>query len=249
MPETGDDGFERVHTGVPGLDRMLSGGLIRDTITAIVGTYGTGKSTFATHFIWEGLINGETAIYISLEGSEDAIVGNMAQRGWAIEKYRNTSFFVLKLDPTNFNLSINSIRNELPLLIRKFSATRLVFDPISLFEDLFDSDAVRRYEMFRFAEMLRDQQCTMVVTSETDKDNPFSSRHGLIEYLVDTVILLRYIRSNELADVHLALEVVKMRLSAHSREIRPYTIAGDGVHMLTNGTLAEWKEKRRLAYE
>jgi KaiC/GvpD/RAD55 family RecA-like ATPase len=63
-----------------------------------------------------------------------------------------------------------------------------------------------------------------MMTSETNSDNVFSSRHGLIEYLADTVILLRYVRSSDLTDVYLALEVVKMRMSSHSREIKPYAI-------------------------
>jgi KaiC/GvpD/RAD55 family RecA-like ATPase len=83
--------------------------------------------------------------------------------------------------------------------------------------------------MFRFVESMRDQKCTIMMTSETDKDNPFSSRHALIEYLADTVILLRYVRPSDLTDVHLALEVVKMRMSAHSREIKPYEIQQDQV--------------------
>jgi KaiC domain protein len=228
-----DHGIPRISTGIAGLDGMLSGGLVRGSIAALVGAYGTGKTTFALQFIWDGLLQGETAIYISPEESEESIVRYMMAKGWDIEPYRNSSFFVLKLDPTNFNLSINTIRNELPPLIQKFSATRLVFDPISLFEDLFESDTARRYEMYRFIELLRDQHCTMMMTSETARDDPFSSRHNLIEYLVDTVILLRYVRPDDRARVHLALEVVKMRHSAHSREIRPYEIGDDRIDVLS----------------
>jgi len=83
--------------------------------------------------------------------------------------------------------------------------------------------------MFRFIEGLRDRNCTILMTPETDRDNVFSSRHGLIEYLSDTVILLRYVRPSDLSDVHLALEVVKMRMSAHSREIKPYELQQDQV--------------------
>jgi KaiC domain protein len=228
---------ERVRMGIDGLDEMLSGGLIKGSFAAIVGTYGTGKTTFALQFIWEGLIRGETAIYISLEESEESIVRYMRVKGWDIDQYRNTSFFVLKLDPTNFNLSINSIRNDLPPLIQKYNAKRVVFDPISLFEDLFDTDSARRHELFRFVDMLRSEDCTVLMTSEADKDNQYSSRHNLIEYLVDTVILLRYIRSQESSQVHLALEVVKMRLSAHSREIKPYEILSDRVNVYSEANV------------
>jgi len=220
---------ERMKVGIIGLDDMLGGGLIPASICAIIGTYGTGKTTFALQFIWEGLKKGEHIIYISLEEREERIYDYMLQKGWDVKPFMNKSLFVIKLDPTDFNLANNRIKNELPRLIRQVNAHRVVIDPISLFEDLFDSDSIRRQEMFRFVESMRDQKCTIMMTSETDKDNPFSSRHALIEYLADTVILLRYVRPSDLTDVHLALEVVKMRMSAHSREIKPYEIQQDQV--------------------
>ena len=183
---------ERMKVGILGLDEMLGGGLIPASICAIIGTYGTGKTTFSLQFIWEGLKKGEHIIYISLEEREERIIEYMLQKGWDIKPFLNKSLFILKLDPTDFNVANNRIKNELPKLIKRVNANRVVIDPISLFEDLFDSDVVRRQEMFRFVEGMRDQKCTIMMTSETDKDNPFSSRHALIEYLADTVILLRY---------------------------------------------------------
>jgi KaiC domain protein len=196
---------ERVKVGIVGLDDMLGGGLIAGSICSLIGTYGTGKTTFSLEFVWEGLKKGESIIYISLEEREERILLYMRQKGWDVEPFLNKSLFVIKLDPTDFNLANNRIKNELPRLIEKVKASRVVIDPISLFEDLFTSDSERRQEMFRFIEGLRDKQCTIMMTSETDRDNVFSSRHALIEYLSDTVILLRYVRPSYLTDVHLAL--------------------------------------------
>jgi KaiC domain protein len=220
---------ERVNVGITGLDDMLGGGLIPKSICAIIGTYGTGKTTFSLEFVWDGLKKGEHVIYISLEEREERIVGYMKMKGWDVTPYLNKALYVIKLDPTDFNLANNRIKNELPNLISEVNASRVVIDPISLFEDLFQTDSERRQEMFRFIEGVRDKPCTLMMTSETDKDNVFSSRHALIEYLADTVILLRYIRPSDLTDVHLALEVVKMRMSSHSREIKPYEIMQDQV--------------------
>ncbi|MGA2919028.1 KaiC domain-containing protein [Methanoregula sp.] len=220
---------ERVKMGIMGLDDMLGGGLISGSICSIIGTYGTGKTTFSLEFAWDGLKKGENVIYISLEEREERIVSYMQQKGWDVTPYLNKSLYVIKLDPTDFNLANNRIKNELPKLIEEVKAHRVVIDPISLFEDLFTTDFERRQEMFRFIEGLRDKKCTIMMTSETDRDNVFASRHALIEYLSDTVILLRYVRPSDLTDVHLALEVVKMRMSAHSREIKPYELMQDQV--------------------
>ncbi len=220
---------KRVNVGIVGLDDMLGGGLIPESICAVIGTYGTGKTTFSLEFVWDGLKKDEKVIYISLEEREERIIEYMRLKGWDVAPFLNKALYVIKLDPTDFNLANNRIKNELPKLIEEVGATRVVIDPISLFEDLFSTDSERRREMFHFIEGLRDKKCTIMMTSETDKDNVFSSRHGLIEYLSDTVILLRYVRPSDLTDVHLALEVVKMRMSSHSREIKPYEIQQDQV--------------------
>lgn len=228
---------ERVKLGIAGLDDMLGGGLIPGSICAVIGTYGTGKTTYSLNFIWAGLVNDENVIYISLEEGKDRIRKYMEQKGWDVDRFIDKKLHILKLDPTDFNLANNKIKNELPLLINELKATRVVIDPVSLFEDLFDTDAVRRQEMFRFVEGLRDRNCTILMTSETNIQYPFSSRHGLIEYLSDTVIVLRYVRPSELTDVHLALEVVKMRMSAHSREIKPYDIMQDHVEVYSEANV------------
>lgn len=223
--------LNRVKVGIEGLDQMMDGGLVPGSITAIIGSYGTGKTSFALQFLWSGVLLGEHTIYISLEEREERIYEYMSQKGWDYKQYMNQFITVLKLDPSDFNLAISQIKNELPELIRSLGASRVVIDPISLFEDLFESNAMRRQEMFRFVEVLHDQQCTVVMTSETDQDNPYASRHNLIEYLCDTVIILRYVRPSDLTEVHLALEVVKMRLSSHSREIKPYEIQQDQIRV------------------
>jgi KaiC domain protein len=220
---------ERVKIGIEGLDDMMGGGLIPQSICVIIGTYGTGKTTFSLNFIREGLENNENVIYISLEESKARIRTYMEQKGWKPDDYLDKSLHILKLDPTDFNLANNRIKKELPGLIEELKATRVVIDPISLFEDLFATDSERRQEMYRFAEGIRDKHCTILMTSETHRDNMFASRHGLIEYLADTVILLRYVRPSDMTNVHLALEVVKMRMSSHSREIKPYDISQDKI--------------------
>jgi KaiC/GvpD/RAD55 family RecA-like ATPase len=76
-----------------------------------------------------------------------------------------------------------------------------------------------------------------LLTSEADKINQFSSRYNLIEYLSDTVILLRYARGEEISDIHLVIEVVKMRMSTHSREVKPYEILKDSVMVYTEANV------------
>ncbi len=223
--------------GIKGLDEMLSGGLIEGTVSSIIGAYGTGKTNFAQYYIWQGLIQGQSALYITLEERTSRILGYMENKGWDVSQYLDSTFTIVNLDPSDFNLAINSVKNELPTLIKKTGAHRVVIDPVSLFEDLFHDDATRRREMMRFLESLRDLNCTSLLISEADKTNTFASKYNLIEYLSDTVILLKYARGEDANDVHLAIEVVKMRMSQHSREVKPYEIHQDSVTVYTEATV------------
>lgn len=223
--------------GIQGLDEMLSGGLIEGTVSSIIGAYGTGKTNFAQYYIWQGLAQGQNALYITLEERTSRILGYMENKGWDVSQYLDSTFTIINLDPSDFNLAINSVKNELPTLIKKTGAHRVVIDPVSLFEDLFDDDATRRREMMRFLESLRDLNCTSLLISEADKINIFSSKYNLIEYLSDTVILLKYARGGDATDVHLAIEVVKMRMSQHSREVKPFEIHQDSVTVYTEATV------------
>ncbi len=219
----------RIKLGIEGLDEMLGGGLVKNSVTGIIGTYGTGKTTFAINFIFEGLRDGETCILISLDERAEMLKESIRRRGYDLDAYLDKTFFLIKLDPTDFTLAVNSIKNEIPDLIRETKASRVVIDPISLFEGLLPDEASRRLEMFKFVERMRDEDCTFVMTSETDTQIPYASKYGLVEYLVDCVVLLRYVRTSDLSGTHLAVEVVKMRRSQHSREIKPYEIQPDDV--------------------
>ena len=52
--------------GVPGLDDILSGGLIRNRQYLFEGTPGSGKTTLALQFLLEGAGQGEKGLYITL---------------------------------------------------------------------------------------------------------------------------------------------------------------------------------------
>ncbi|HEX59990.1 MAG TPA: KaiC domain-containing protein [Methanomicrobia archaeon] len=225
--------MRRLSTGIEGLDEMLGGGIPEGHIVCVLGTYGTGKTTLALQFTYAGLVNDEKCIFISFESDERELVLSGKNYGMDLERYLKKSLMVVKLSPTSFKASIERIESELPALIRAFGAQRIVVDSITLFEMLFEDDAARRSALFKFCATLKELGVTAVLTAEADKDNPSVSRYGLVEYAADGVILLRYIRSNAMTPTTLAIEVVKMRNTWHSREVKPYDITSEGIKVHT----------------
>lgn len=61
---------ELVTTGIAGLDDILRGGFTAGRMHLISGRPGTGKTTFALHFIAAGIRSGERTLYITVGGGE-----------------------------------------------------------------------------------------------------------------------------------------------------------------------------------
>lgn len=217
-------------TGIQGLDELLNGGVPEKHMIAVIGGMGTGKTTLALQFLMNGLKNGEKAVYISLEEQEAEIKESANSYGWDIQHYiDNGTLALIRLDPNDIKTTLTRIKSELPGLIKRFGATRLVLDSVTLFEMMFNDDAERRINLFELSSLLKDTGVTAMVTSEADKKYFYASRYNLVEYISDGVIILRYVRPDELRDVKLAAEVVKMRRHKHSRSIKPYDITNDGL--------------------
>ena len=224
-----DSDIPRIDVGIEGLDRMIQGGIPRRHLIVAIGSAGTGKTTFGLQFLHHGLESGENCVFITLEQSHDAIMDTANDRSWGFDAYEeNNQLAVVDLDPVEMANSLDNIRGELPGLIEDFDADRLVLDSVSLLEMMYDNPAKRRTEVFDFTRSLKAAGVTTMLTSEASEDNPYASRHGIIEYLTDAVFVLQYVRS-ETRETRLAVEIQKIRNANHSRETKPYEITMDGI--------------------
>ncbi|HKZ64676.1 MAG TPA: ATPase domain-containing protein [Thermoplasmata archaeon] len=67
----------KIPTGVPGLDRMLHGGLIPNRPYIVSGPLGSGKTTMIMQFLLEGIAGGERALIVALDEPPNEIRANM----------------------------------------------------------------------------------------------------------------------------------------------------------------------------
>jgi KaiC domain protein len=232
-----DSEIPRIDLGIEGLDEMVLGGVPERSLLVAIGAAGTGKTTFGLQFLHQGLRNGEKGVYITLEEDREAVLRAAEEKGWPFEEYVDEDrLAVVDLDPIEMANSLASIRNDLPRLVREFDAERLVLDSVSLLEMMYDDQAERRTEVFDFTKSLKDAGVTTMLTSEANENNPYSSRHGIIEYLTDGVFVLQYVRS-EFRETRLAVEIQKIRNANHSRETKPYEITNEGISVYQQASI------------
>ena len=225
-------GIEKVKTGIEGLDEMLFGGIPIGSTVVVMGSFGTGKTTFGLQFLSQGLAEGEKGIYISLEEDRESILADAEAHGWDLRsKLNEKQLEIVKLEPNDAKVTIQRIKSELPDFIKKFGASRIVIDSVSLLNLLFDTDHDRRTNLFNLSQMVKRTGATLIMTAEVKDDNPFASRDGLIEYVADGVISLRYLEMQSRNELMLSLRIIKMRRTEHSRKITPYSITNKGLEV------------------
>lgn len=214
-------------TGVEGLDSLLGGGIPQGHIVAVVGTFGTGKTTLGIHFIYEGLKNGEDCIILSFDEDEESIIENASNFGMNLSDFGD-QVQVVRLEAVDMRRSMERLESEIPEVIRNNNTSRILVDTISVVETLF-GDADRYKMLAKLRNTLKSVGTTAIITTEADKDNSAYSKFGILEYICDGSICLQIKRRAELEEPTLGLEIVKMRRVKHSRKIKPYIITEEGI--------------------
>jgi circadian clock protein KaiC len=221
----------RLGMGVPGLDAMLGGGLPRGYSLLVAGPSGSGKSLLAAAFLAEGARLGETGVMAAFEQRPDQarnpIVAGLIASGQ-----------VRLVECRSPDLSIDELVLRLAVEVRDRRATRVVIDSLSGVElalaPTFRDDF--RESLLRLVTALSAAGVTVLMTSELEDrytDLRFSP-YGTA-FLTDAIIVQRYIEVG--SRLRRMLAVVKLRASAHSNELREYTVDSAGIQI--GGRLAD----------
>ena len=85
---SGSSGYQRISTGIPGLDRVLGGGLVRNGIVVIDGPPGIGKSTLLASAAGRIAARGDNVLYVSGEETAEQVAACAWRIGHAVEGVR-----------------------------------------------------------------------------------------------------------------------------------------------------------------
>jgi circadian clock protein KaiC len=219
-----------VTTGVPGLDPIMGGGLIRSNLYLLKGTPGTGKTTFGLQFLIEGARKGEKCLYLGLSETRGQLgavaeaygwsldgitIHEMRRRGEASEEPHGYTVF----RPSEVELE--DIARELLQQIDEVQPARLVLDSLSEIR-LLAEDALRyRRELLNLADRIGGRMTTGILI-DVESEDPGGQ---VAETLVSGVIQLDQL-APPYGGERRRLRVRKMRASRtvggfHDFAIRP----------------------------
>lgn len=225
----------RIHSGIPGLDEMLSGGFVKGTVILVAGESGTCKTILGCQFILGGLEKGENCLYVSLEERAEDIIDNMSAFHWDFPTFiqqKNCKF--VNIEPGDIGELTTRIFSE----IKALNATRVVLDSISVAgmawkerpEEMFKL----RIKIFDMLKLLKNSGVTTLLVSEIPSSLE-GSRFGFEEFLADCIIYMYNIKQQEIR--FRGMEVFKMRGSPHSNRTVPFALNDSGILVYPKQTI------------
>jgi circadian clock protein KaiC len=223
--------YERLSTGVPGMDEMIGGGVIAGDAVMLTGPAGSGKSTVATQFMVAGLTKGETGVIAVFEEYPEEYLARANARNPEVGKMINEGKLeIIYLRP--LDLSVDEALFAILDSVERLGARRVVIDSLSGFEvalaPTFREDF--RESLYRLVGTLTATGVTVFMTAEVSE--AFSEARFTTEkvsFITDEIIVQRYVEME--GELRRVMAVIKMRGSDHSHQFRLYEVTPRGVIM------------------
>lgn len=220
---------ERLSFGAPALDKMLGGGLLAGSTTLISGAPGIGKTTLGLQFLVTGIQAGQAGLMVTFEEFPASFVRDALELGWDLKALEKDGHLkIIFTSPQVFLESLKTQQGPIAEAIQTVAPERVVIDSAAHFQHISRNPLELREIYNTLVNAIKRQDMTSLLLDEAGRllrMQPGSK--DALAFLVDTVILLRYVEVD--SRMQRAIAVMKMRGSVHQKEIRSFQIEKGGI--------------------
>jgi DNA repair protein RadA/Sms len=219
----------RVGTGMPGLDRVLGGGLVAGSVVLLGGEPGIGKSTFLLQAARSLAARTGEVLYATAEES----AAQVRMRGERLGIREETLLLIAETDVTRI-VAVAERRSPALLIVDSIQAVR---------EPALSSTAGTVSQVRECASVLlryaKSRGVPVILIGHVTKDGSLAGPKSL-EHLVDTVVTLE----GERTSLRRVLRATKNRFGAVD-ELALYDMTGEGLAEIANPSAALLAERRQ----
>ena len=228
--------LQRVKSGIPGLDALMSGGFVKGNSILICGAPGTGKTLVGLQFLYRGAKDyGEPGLYACIEEDPHKLIAYAKSFGWDLDdliRRKMFDFVSIPIDYHGFNI-MEAIEEK----ARRIKAQRMVVDSLSALNfnaRMFDlplenqpdpTGTIDRKRVMKVAgyapfedahqftyliiERIEEFGATTMFITDSPQDSSALTKDGVSEFVCDGVVHLQLHDTSE--NVSRTLTVKKMR--------------------------------------
>jgi circadian clock protein KaiC len=210
-------------TGVPGLDRILEGGLLVSGVYIVQGPPGAGKTVLANHVCFNHAAAGQRAVYVTLLAeSHSRLFAHLRRMAFfdegAIPDRVSYVGGYSTLQSGGLAALVTLIRGA----IRKNNATLLVVDGLISAQESAPSEREFKEFIHELQTLTDLTECTVLLLTNVERASGFFPEHTMVDgvlHLTDELSELRPLRH---------IRVMKLRGSAPIRGLHSVRITDKG---------------------
>lgn len=237
----------RCSTGIAGLDDVLHGGFLPDRLYLVEGMPGSGKTTLAFQFLFEGVRLGEPCLYVTLSETEEEIGAVAESHGWSLDGITiremvpspdalNPAEQYTVFHPSEVELSDTTER----ILddVERIRPRRLVFDSLSELRLLAGNPLRYRRQILALKQYFAGRQCTVLLL-----DDLTAAEHDLqVQSIAHGSVLLEH-SLPAFGTIRRRLSVTKYRGSSFRGGYHDYVIRQGGLDVFPRLIAAEHRHE------
>jgi KaiC/GvpD/RAD55 family RecA-like ATPase len=221
----------------PGSKRLVKDKVPSSSIL-LIGPSGVGKTIFCKQFIYNGLISGETCVYVTASESPEELENSMRTFGFDVEPYKRNKMFRV-IDCCSWRLgqqssSVYAVSNQHDLLtdvsinvkkaIKDLQNIRFVFDSISEITPMCNPDAVITF-LQTLAAKIRLQSGKAIFTVASGAHS--SNFMNLLRTMFDGILEMKIDESGK--EIKRLLRLFSLKGATHKTFWTPFEITSEGI--------------------
>ncbi len=222
-------GDSRIPTHIPGFDELIEGGFLERSVSALTGVAGTGKTTFALEYIYNGAKDeDEKGLFISYGESKDQleVIARKLSMNKLDEMTKEGLVTIAGIIPEKASIEAHVV--EVQRLISETNAKRVVLDDVTGLQAICTDDEFY-FLMKNLTQLAKSKGATVLLTLTTNELAGFSITGKGLSTVMDNIILMRYVEVEGRMDRSMIL--LKMRGTMHDNTIKKFSIRTGGIVM------------------
>lgn len=234
--------IRKLKTGIPGLDEVLAGGIPEYSFNLIVGTPGTGKTTFAHQFMFANASSESPALYFTIMGEPTfKMLRHQQQYSFFDTAKLNKSIRLVNLSQAVMEHDLGAVLKEIVKEIETFNPRVVIVDS---FRTVVRAQKAGDMDLQSFVQMLAlhltSWQATSFLVGEYSeqemRDNPIFS-------VSDGIFWMQQIAERN--SIVRKMQVVKMRGQETMPGLHTFRITNSGLHVFPRISIMADKQERK----